>query len=271
MIKKIKSKINQAIRDFNMFTRKDRIAVAISGGKDSVLLAYILKNMGYNITPVFIDLGIRNSEESKERIKELSDSLNINLQVIDIKKELGFTIEKVYKHFNKYTCRQCGAIKRYLLNLFCIDKNFDVIATGHNMDDEIENLLSNNLRWDLNKLNKTFPVLEKKDAFIKRVKPMCYIRKREIEKVVEILGLKYCQTDCEYSKLGSRIRYRDVIRLIDSINLKTMEEYYKNFLKKREKIKIITEEKDIKKCSCGNITSTYKCSLCRIKEEIKTD
>ncbi|HOJ49623.1 MAG TPA: ATP-binding protein [Spirochaetota bacterium] len=266
MVKIINSKINKAIKKFNMFTRQDRIALAISGGKDSILLSYILKKMGFNIELIFINLGIKSSEESLTVVKNFSEKYNLKLHIINTTEELGFSINDLYKKYKKYTCRHCGSVKRYLLNNFVYKNRFDVLATGHNMDDEIENLLANNLRWDIEHLYKTYPVLEIKEGFIKKVKPLCYLRKKEINKIVDFLKLEYYKGSCDYSLAGSRIKYRSIIEKIDGINPKLVIDYYINFLNTRN---IFEYKRKINRCICGNYTTGLKCNICRIKKDLK--
>jgi len=80
----------EKIKKFKMFKKEDKILVAVSGGKDSLVLTYVLKNLNYNITALYIDLGIEKENYSKnslEKCIKLTENLKVPLIVIDVKKE----------------------------------------------------------------------------------------------------------------------------------------------------------------------------------------
>ena len=90
-IKYAKSKVNKAIKVFGMFKRTDKVLVTISGGMDSILLGYILKNMGYNIKLLFINLGSEFSIRSLPFVRKVSEKLNIPIRYVS-------TLEEVARH-----------------------------------------------------------------------------------------------------------------------------------------------------------------------------
>lgn len=144
-----------------MFDKKDKILVVISGGKDSMALWHILASEGYNVTGMYINLGIGHySDKSQQVVESFAQKNGLELIVKDIKKEYGLDIYKLSKLLKRSTCSICGSIKRYLFNKVAYDGGFSAVATGHNLDDEAATLLGNVLSWEEGYLARQSPVLE---------------------------------------------------------------------------------------------------------------
>ncbi len=115
----IEAKIKETIKKWKLGTKKEKIMVALSGGKDSSVTAYFLKKLGYNIEGFHIDLKIgKYSEDCLEAIKKLCSDLKIKLHVYDIKKEMGSSmcyLRSGIQSRSKGTiknCAICGVIKK---------------------------------------------------------------------------------------------------------------------------------------------------------------
>jgi hypothetical protein len=76
-------------------------------------------------------------------------------------------------------CGACGLSKRHLFNRAAIEHGYDVVATGHNLDDEAAVLLGNVLRWDVGYLGRQHPVLPSAAGFVRKVKPLVRLGERE--------------------------------------------------------------------------------------------
>ena len=133
-------------------SKKDLIVVALSGGKDSAVTAYLLKKFGYKIVGFHIDLKIgKYSEDCLLKVRELCDVLKIDLKVYDMKKGMGSgmcylrtAIQTSSSGKGLKNCAICGVIKKWILNSEIRRiKNVKFIATGHNLDDEAQTFLLN--------------------------------------------------------------------------------------------------------------------------------
>ncbi len=84
--------VKRSIKRFRILKPEERVLVAVSGGKDSSAMAAVLKELGYEVELLYIDLGIEKySEESERVVKELSSYLDLNLNVVRLK-DYGFTL-----------------------------------------------------------------------------------------------------------------------------------------------------------------------------------
>lgn len=142
-MQKILSKMRKAIDDYNMISDGDKIAVALSGGKDSVTLLYGLKNLQlfypkkFSIIAITINPGFE--EFDTKLLDRISDNVGVKLIIVpsDIK-QIVFDIRK-----EKNPCSLCANLRRGILNSTAKEYGCNKIALGHNEDDVLETFLLN--------------------------------------------------------------------------------------------------------------------------------
>ena len=136
--------VRRAIRHFKMIEPGDRVVVAVSGGKDSLALWALLGSLGYEAEGLYLGLGIDEySDESHEYARSFAAARGLTLHVVDLATEHGFTIPSAAAATRRAPCGACGLSKRHVFNAFALEHGFDVIATGHNLDDEAAVLFGN--------------------------------------------------------------------------------------------------------------------------------
>src|SRR5512137_122642 len=157
------------IAKYHMFTRQEKILVAVSGGKDSLSLWDILNRLGYQADGLYIGLGIDESiaysEESHRLTLKFAEEHQLKLHSVDVEKEYGHSIPVLAELSHRgqgRPCAVCGLTKRHVMNRIARDMGYDVLATGHNLDDEAATLFGNTLIWEGEYLLRQGPVLEGK-------------------------------------------------------------------------------------------------------------
>lgn len=142
-MQKILSKMRKAIDDYQMIQEGDKIAVALSGGKDSVTLLYALKNLQifypkkFEIMAITINPGFDNFDT--ELLNKIADDVGVELVIAssDIK-TIVFDIRN-----EKNPCSLCANLRRGILNSVAKEHGCNKIALGHNEDDVLETFLLN--------------------------------------------------------------------------------------------------------------------------------
>lgn len=261
--------VERNITHYKMFDKNDRILVAVSGGKDSMAVWHILATLGYNVSGLFIDLGIGEySKKSRNVVARFSEKLHIPLIVKDIKKEYNLDIKEVSKRLHRKPCSVCGNIKRYLFNKIAFEEKFDVVVTGHNLDDEAATLFGNVLNWDIEYLKRQSPVLPKThQKFIKKVKPLFTLTERENLYYVLLNKIEFLHEECEYSKGARSILLKEVLNKLEEESPGSKQRFLLSFLKFSKYLNIPEEKEILKECRiCGQPTSADICSFCRILE-----
>ena len=158
------TQVRRAIKSHRMFAADDRILVAVSGGKDSLTLWGILLKLGYRADALYVDLGIGDySGRSKQKVQRFTDTVaaayQSKLHVHTVEQEQGAGIRELATLVHRPTCSTCGTMKRYQFNRVAVEQDYDVMATGHNLDDEAARLLGNVLHWQTDYLDKQTPSL----------------------------------------------------------------------------------------------------------------
>lgn len=197
MLQEIIGKIRKASEDFNMIEDGDKIAVGLSGGKDSITLLYALYYLQkfykkkFELMAITIHPGSTTFDPSKLtdicnelKIPYIIYNSNISNVVFDIRKE-------------KNPCSLCANMRRGILNSIAVENGCTKVALGHHMDDAMETFLMSLL---LNGKVHTFaPVTYLSRISVKTIRPMIYVEEKTIralakEKKFPVMG-KCCPAD----------------------------------------------------------------------------
>ncbi len=154
--------------------------VAVSGGKDSLALWDLLLQLGFEVDGLYIGLGIEGySDPSAVFARGFASEHHLKLVEVDLPADFGFDVRTGAAADHRVPCSACGLSKRHIFDRAALDGGYDVLATGHNLDDEAAVLLGNVLRWDLAYMARQRPVLPGGDGFPRKVKPLVRLGERE--------------------------------------------------------------------------------------------
>jgi len=202
----IEKVVVDTIKKYGLIRKKDRVVVALSGGKDSTSVLWILKKLGYDVQGLLIDLKLGEwSEIHNRKMTAFCDGLGVPLTIVDLKDELGqgiCFIKAVLKKQKGLTgCSVCGTVKRWILNKWARKLGGDVLVTGHNLDDEAQNVLMNFLKGNVYLGARSSPATGavgelrsvgsrrasrcRDGGFVQRVKPLFFCAESEIRKFAE--------------------------------------------------------------------------------------
>ncbi|RLJ00812.1 MAG: tRNA(Ile)-lysidine synthetase [Candidatus Aenigmatarchaeota archaeon] len=255
--------VMRAVEKEGMFSHSDRICVAVSGGKDSMGLLHSLKKLGYDVTALFIDLGIEGySKESRRVVEGYTEREGTPLIVYDLKKEKGKGLPEIQKR-GRSRCAVCGIIKRYVMNRVSLGK-FDALATGHTLDDAVVFLFSDTLQWNLEPMSRHLPVLEAGEGMVRKVKPLYRVTDQETLLYVETERIPYWKGKCPYQVTSKQKQYKEIWNRLEEITPGIKQNFYLSFL--RNMIPHLRSEKpDLKRCrECGGPTTREVCSFCSL-------
>ena len=271
----------QTIKKYKMFTRQHRVLVAVSGGKDSLSLWDILWRLGYQTDGLYIDLGIEGQMQYSLRSRSFAEDFaaerGLRLHVIDIKKEYGYSVPEMAKQTlrgRRKPCSLCGLVKRHVMNSFSREAGYDVIATGHNLDDEAAALLGNTLSWSIGYLIRQSPVLPEFPGLCRKVKPLFRFYEQQMTAYAFLCKIRYILDDCPYSADATSIYYKHVLNRMEEDRPGLKLSFYLHFLKaKDEGVFSMTNEDELKRLavcpSCGQPTSSPGgCAFCLMIERL---
>ena len=267
-----------AINKYHLFSRDDRILVAVSGGKDSLSLWDILCGLGYQVDGVYIDLGIDAeigySQKSCLLAEQFASERNLKLEVVDVKTGYKENIPEMTKRTRRgqsKPCSICGLVKRYLMNKAALDGGYSVLATAHNLDDEAAILMMNTLNWSMDLIGRQMPMLPEQPGFVRKVKPFCRTFEREAAAYALLKGIKYVYEECPYSTGSTQLYYKQILNQIEDKQPSVKLDFYLGYLRAIQKgaFTLNTNEEDIpsdRTCeNCGQPTKNEGfCSFCNL-------
>ena len=269
------------IKKYGMFSHTDKILVAVSGGKDSLSLWDILIRLGYQADGLYIGLGIDGginySAESHRLAVKFADEHGLKLHVLDVEQEYGKTIpvlsEISHRGYGK-PCAVCGLTKRHVMNRSARDLGYDVLATGHNLDDEAAVLFGNTLQWAGDYLLRQGPVLPETPGLARKVKPLCRFYEREMAAYALLRGIEYIYEECPFAEGSTSIYYKEVLNKLENDRPGSKLTFYLRFLEARQYGLFKEQQMEMQHlhpcANCGQPTSAPGlCSFCRMIEKTK--
>ena len=174
-IESFEQQARDAIKRFDLIRPAEKICVAASGGKDSLALLEIL-HREHDVEALCVDEGIPGyRDQSIADLRAYCTENDIPLRVVSFK-DLGS--KPLHKINPEHPCSTCGVLRRKALLEY--SKGYDLIATGHNLDDEAQTILMNLLRNQKHLLARMGPRTEPRDGIAARIKPFYLIPEREI-------------------------------------------------------------------------------------------
>ena len=265
--------VAKGIEKEHLCTREDRILVAVSGGKDSLSLLYELIHQGYDATGLFIDLGIPVSSQAARRtVEEFCTKHGLRLIVKELAED-GLDIPTVKAAIRRPICSVCGKLKRHYFNRIAMEEGFTVLATGHNLDDEVARLFSNTLRWDLSYLASDGPLLPAHGRFVRKIKPLWRLTEFETANYAFLTEIEPHIAPCPYSPGASFTTLKGVLQRLEYAMPGRKLDFYQGFIHRgRKGFEHLAQESGdpLHDCpECGYPTSGEDiCGVCRIRHQV---
>jgi tRNA-5-methyluridine54 2-sulfurtransferase len=267
-----RNQVREAIRRHRMFTREERILVAVSGGKDSLALWDVLVEDGYDTSGLYLDLGIFDySVESKARCEKFAAERRVSLIVSGVADAVGAPVPIIKDVTRRPPCSGCGLSKRYLMNREALERGFPVVATGHNLDDEAATLFGSVMHWQTEALPRQSPMLASTHPkLVRRVKPLYRLSERETAAYAFLRRIDYIVEECPFAKGATSIMHKDILSRLEEASPGAKHNFLFGFLDKARAAFERTEMVDLHECTrCGQVTTGTVCAFCKLSDQVK--
>ncbi len=256
-------RVGRAIRAYQMIPKRSKVAVAISGGKDSAALLDVLSTlrrgrMSFRLAAIHVNMEVGEySERCVAVCEELARRVDVELATAPVS-EWGVRVEETGRW---PVCAVCGGVRRPILAVMARRVGADVLATGHTLDDQLvyalKDLLSGNPK-------PPKPVMPESPVFPRKVKPLFHLPDQAMAAYCELEGLPIVEEACPLSEPAAH-RFRQLFEAMESLapmSKKQLLVSLGRFIKRPQK-----PDREEHPCPvCGEPTYYNPCPLCRVRE-----
>jgi uncharacterized protein (TIGR00269 family) len=267
-----RKQVAEAVHRHRMFSTEETILVAVSGGKDSLALWDVLLEDGYRTAGLYLDLGIFDySKESKAKCEAFAAARGQTLHIVRVADAVGAPIPGVQQVTRRPTCSACGLSKRYLMNRAALEHGYQVVATGHNLDDEAATLFGSVMHWQTDALPRQSPALASTHPkLVRRVKPLYRLSELETAAYAFLRGIDYIVDECPFAKGATSIAHKEVLNRLEEASPGAKHNFLFGFLDRARPAFEKVEDVVLQECtSCGQVTTGAVCAFCKLADLVK--
>ncbi|KAJ1723141.1 cytosolic thiouridylase subunit Ctu1 [Coemansia erecta] len=270
------TEVHNTITSSQLFRPGDRVGIGASGGKDSTVLAYVMKllneryNYGLSLFLLSVDEGISGyRDDSLETVKRNKEQYGLPLMIVSYEQLYGWSMDSIVEAVGrKNNCTFCGVFRRQALDRGALLLDLDHIVTGHNADDLAETILMNIFRGDIPRLTRCTSIATKGDGYIVRSKPFKYAYEKEIVMYAYLRRLDYFSTECTYSPNAYRGYARVFLKDLEALRPSTILDIIHTGERLQVAGDVVLPEASV--CEkCGYISSNRVCKACVLLEGLE--
>ncbi|MBU2487999.1 MAG: adenine nucleotide alpha hydrolase family protein [Proteobacteria bacterium] len=248
--------------------REAPVAVAVSGGKDSLAVWDVLHRLGFETRGVHLDLGIPQfSEASIDAAREFAEKRGLPLAVHSLEELFGHPLPRIRSQVRMDICSVCGTVKRSYLNLLARQAGAGVLVTGHNLDDEAARLMGNLIHRRKRYLEKLYPFLAAAHpAQAARAKPLYRVDEAEIRAYTSLNHIRPAQGGCPFSRGATSTYYKTALLWMEGEMPGTKRDLLWGHIRENGP----PQGDAFGSCErCGEPTGAPLCGVCRLKDRME--
>ena len=268
-------KTAKTISKYNMIQNDELVAVAVSGGKDSLTLLKIMNEMASNhnfrIKAITIDEGIPGyRNEALEIVENFCKNLNVELTTYSYKELFELTLDEALdlrENEKTSSCSICGTLRRRAMEYAAKDIGADVIATGHNLDDTLQTFVINMVSGDTNKVGWMDP--DTSGNSLRKIKPFCEIYESEIVFYAFTNNIPFQSEPCPHMNEGIRTEIREFLNSLENQHSGIKNNLYQSIIKVSQIVKNSNQKQKMICEKCGSECTGTICSVCNMVLKLK--
>jgi uncharacterized protein (TIGR00269 family) len=279
----VEDRVRATIVKYSMFEFDDTIAVAVSGGKDSVGLLHVLAGLERrypkaHLVAVTVDEGIRGyRDEALEIASENCKQLGVEHVVVSFEELFGCRFDEMVgrlkqKGYEAETpCARCGVLRRRALNIAARRLNADKLATAHTLDDEVQTILLNILHGDVLRIAREKPVTDDvHPKLVRRIKPFCEVPEMETSLYSYLRGVRFQSRPCPYASEALRNDARLMLNRTEEKHPGIKFTIFKSIEKIRPALENMARNEGLGECiECGEPTTERVCRTCQMLKQLE--
>jgi cytoplasmic tRNA 2-thiolation protein 1 len=268
-------KTAKTISKYKMIQNDELVAVAVSGGKDSLALLNIMNEMAANhnfrIKAITIDEGIPGyRNEALEIVEKFCGNLKVELTTYSYKELFELTLDEALdlrESEKTSSCSICGTLRRRAMEYAAKDIGADIIATGHNLDDTLQTFVINMLSGDTNKVGWMDP--DTSGNSLRKIKPFCEIYESEIVFYAFTNNIPFQSEPCPHMNEGIRTEIREFLNSLENQHSGVKNNLYQSVIKISQIVKDSNQKQKMNCEICGSECTGTICSVCNLVLKLK--
>jgi uncharacterized protein (TIGR00269 family) len=253
-----------------------RVAVGMSGGKDSTTTAVLLsdffgKRRAVELIGITIDEGIATYRPAGiDSAKRTCQHLGIEHRVLGYKETAGRTMDAVVTlDPTAIPCSYCGPFRREALNRAAREVDADYVATGLNLDDTAQSILMNVARGDVERLARLGPHDTRQPGLVPRLQPLRMIPEKEVYLYALLRGIPFHDATCPYAERAQRGRFREILYRLEEDSPGTRHAIVRGYDQMRSLLQAKFPPASLNACArCGEPTGNVICKACELRERL---
>ncbi|HLQ06758.1 MAG TPA: TIGR00269 family protein [Nitrososphaerales archaeon] len=273
----ITDKARRTVSKYHMIAKGDRVAVAVSGGKDSLSLLRVISDVygprQNSMVAISIDEGVAGyRDEALDHARSLTKELGLEHIVLSYKELFGFTLDEALDWKDERdvsSCSFCGVFRRRAIDEAAVRVEATVVATAHNLDDYIQTFMMNLMHGDVARLAWLDPSYSDDTFPVRRVKPFMEIYEEEVALFAYQTGLPFQSVSCPYMHEGLRSEVRDYLNTMEANHPGIKNVLLSSSLDVISHYAGTSDKKSVPCSSCGKPSSNGLCNVCRMKATIE--
>jgi uncharacterized protein (TIGR00269 family) len=252
----------------------DRIAVAVSGGKDSTALLHVLNRIlagrDIELFAITVDEGIEGyRDDTITSARRIADDLGVEHEIVSFRDEYGFDLDEIVEGKAAAPCTYCGVFRKSSLNRAAKRLGATKVAIGHNLDDEVQSIMMNYMKGDIERLMRFRP-RRIQPGLIPRIKPLREMPEKEIALYCMVNGIYTESRECPYAHLSLRADVRDMINRLENLYPGTKDSTLKGFEGFLKRAGGRWTQMDLASCAiCGEPCVKDVCKTCELLRRLK--
>lgn len=271
----VEKRVKKEIRKQIHLYPGDTVAVAVSGGKDSMVTLHILdmifkERKDIPLHAISIDEGIKGYRPpSLEIVKEFCKERDIPMHVRSFS-EMDMEMDRIARATGDSSpCTYCGVFRRKLMNDEARAIGAKYLATGHNLDDMAQSIMMNFVRGDIERLARLGPHTKVQPGLIPRFLPLRLIPEKESLLYAIVSGIPFWDGECPYYADALRNQYRSIVDQLEDRSPGSKFSILSSYDTLKPMLSASFPPSDLHICSCGEPTLGKKCKACELQSSME--
>ncbi|MEM3085921.1 MAG: TIGR00269 family protein [Halobacteria archaeon] len=267
LLEDVERRVKRALRTAGL-RPGERVAVGLSGGKDSASALFLLRTLRprVGLVAITVDEGIAGyRSETLKAAEALTARLGVEHRVVRFSEAFGTTTDSAVAGGDGHPCSACGVFRRTLLNRTARESGAARLATGHNLDDEAQTILLNLLRGDSERTLRQNSSANLPGA-LPRLKPLRWVPEREVALYAMLRDLPVSFAECPHSGRSFRAEVRESLNSIEARHPGTKYAVVRGFEGLLTRLRPPEGAPAVACRVCGEASARGVCEACRILE-----